>query len=103
MEAISLGRGSLNQELSACHLCESAKRTTFPAGESICATIIIVCRFEKQVRHYKLYFEDGYHYVGQCTHLPPLPLPPKHSDSSLSICTQGKSHLTLWKTWFKTD
>lgn len=22
-------------------------------------------RFEKQVRHYKLYYEDGYHFVGE--------------------------------------
>lgn len=32
--------------------------------------------FEKQVRHYKLYFEDGYHYVGKVKIL--------HSGSSLS-------------------
>ena len=29
------------------------------------------CSFEKQVRHYKLYFEDGYHYVGELTLSPP--------------------------------
>ena len=28
-----------------------------------------LCRFEKQVRHYKLYYEDSYHYVGKMSHL----------------------------------